>query len=100
MFGSARTSGVELVGEGGHGTVYKSWDEALSRWAAVKVLHARHSESDRLIWESQAARFSGLSHPQIAALYDFGEKAGQPFLVIEYLSGGSLYDRIRALPPG
>ena len=80
------------VGEGGMGVVYVAEDTVLGRRVAVKIPHAGRDESHyraRFLREAQSV--SKLRHPNIAAVHDFGEtEEGQPFIVMELVSGQTL----------
>jgi serine/threonine protein kinase len=90
------------VGAGGMGEVYRAKDTRLDRTVAVKVLPAHLSSSVdyRQRFEREAKTISQLSHPHICALYDVGNQDGVEFLVMEYLEGETLADRLSkgALP--
>jgi len=89
---------LELVGRGGSGDVYRAWQIAESRWVALKILNPTRSlgRADRIRRE---ARILGrLNHPHIVRIHDTGEQAGQPFLVVEWITGGSLRDRLQRGP--
>src|SRR5256714_5167723 len=86
------------IARGGMGEVYRATDSTLGRAVAVKVLAERYSRDDairqRFTREAlAAARLSG--EPHIVTIFDVGEHAERPFIVMEYLSGGSLEDWIR-----
>jgi eukaryotic-like serine/threonine-protein kinase len=78
------------------GEVYKAKDTRLDRTVAVKVLpsHLSKSEEVRKRFEREAKTISSLSHPHICALYDVGNQDGVEFLVMEYLEGETLADRL------
>ena len=80
-----------LLGEGGMGSVYRSWDVKLARTVAVKVMHghlARQSPfQQRFMQEARAA--AGLNHPSIVSVYDFGEEDQLLYLVMEYVAGAA-----------
>ena len=83
---------------GGMGEVYRATDSVLGRAVAVKLLAERYSRDDdvrgRFTREAlAAARLSG--EPYVVTVFDVGEHAGRPFIVMEYLSGGSLEERIQ-----
>src|SRR5919107_700332 len=82
------------VGEGGMGVVYVAEDTVLGRRVAVKIPHAGKDESHyRARFLREARAVSKLRHPNIAAVHDFGEtEEGQPFIVIELVSGQTLGD--------
>ncbi|HKD19923.1 MAG TPA: serine/threonine-protein kinase, partial [Thermoanaerobaculia bacterium] len=84
------------IGAGGMGEVYKAKDTRLDRTVAVKVLPARLSSSaeSRQRFEREAKTISQLSHPHICALYDVGSEGETEYLVMEYLEGETLTDRL------
>jgi tetratricopeptide (TPR) repeat protein len=88
----------ERIGSGGMGDIFVATDELLGRRVAVKVLADRYSWDEgirqRFTREAlAAARLSG--EPGAVTIFDVGEWAGRPYIVMEHLSGGSLDDRIR-----
>jgi eukaryotic-like serine/threonine-protein kinase len=93
---------IAPVGAGGMGEVYRAKDTRLDRTVAVKVLPAHLSSSgeSRQRFEREAKMISQLSHPHICALYDVGNQDGVEFLVMEYLEGETLSERLlkSALP--
>ncbi len=84
------------VGAGGMGEVYRARDTRLERTVAVKVLPAHLSSSAevRQRFEREAKTISQLSHPHICALYDVGNQDGVEYLVMEYLEGETLAQRL------
>ncbi|HEV8608544.1 MAG TPA: protein kinase, partial [Thermoanaerobaculia bacterium] len=84
------------IGAGGMGEVYRARDTRLERTVAVKVLpsHLSTSPEVRQRFEREAKTISQLSHPHICALYDVGNQDGVEFLVMEYLEGETLSDRL------
>src|SRR6185312_6126676 len=90
------------LGAGGMGEVYRARDTRLDRTVAVKVLSAHLSESPDLKqrFEREAKTISSLQHPNICVLHDIGRDAscGTDFLVMEYLEGETLADRLRKGP--
>lgn len=95
---------LDLISVGGMGRIYRAEQSVLGRTVAVKIIHP-HLLSDenaalRFLTEARAA--SQLNHPNSIAVYDFGTKDGQPYLVMEYLRGKDLarviYDE-GPLPP-
>src|SRR5919201_5243713 len=86
------------IGRGGMGDIYRATDDTLGRAVAVKVLAERYSEDEairqRFMREAlAAARLSG--EPNVITIFDVGEWDGRPFIVMEYLGGGSLEGRLR-----
>ncbi|MFL5925810.1 MAG: serine/threonine-protein kinase [Gaiellaceae bacterium] len=83
---------LEPLGRGAMSSVWLAQDEELARRVAVKMLGPT---ADRTRFEREARAVAALSHPNIGALYDYGEAAGRPYMVLEYLQNGSLEDRLR-----
>jgi eukaryotic-like serine/threonine-protein kinase len=106
----ALTSGTKLgpyeiqspLGAGGMGEVYRATDVRLARTVAVKVLASHLSSSPELKqrMEREARAISSLNHPHICHLYDIGSQDGTDYLVMEFLEGETLAERLRkgALP--
>ena len=82
---------VDRLGIGGMSEVWAADDVELGRRVALKLL-ARDADPARFEREAQAV--AALAHPNICRLYDYGEDAGRPFMVLEYLEGGTLEDRL------
>ncbi|HEY3203709.1 MAG TPA: protein kinase, partial [Thermoanaerobaculia bacterium] len=84
------------LGAGGMGEVYKARDTRLERTVAIKVLALRLSSSpeSRQRFEQEAKTISQLSHPHICALYDVGREGETEYLVMEYLEGETLSERL------
>jgi Tol biopolymer transport system component len=93
---------VAPIGAGGMGEVYRARDTRLERTVAVKVLpsHLSASPESRQRFEREARTISQLSHPHICALYDVGREGETEYLVMEYLEGETLSERLArgALP--
>src|SRR5438876_3962708 len=90
------------LGAGGMGEVYRARDTRLERTVAIKVLpeHLSCNSDSKQRFEREARAISSLNHPHICALYDVGTQDGVDFLVMEYLEGQTLADRLQkgALP--
>ncbi len=88
------------IGAGGMGEVYRARDTRLERVVAVKILpeHLSYSAELKTRFEREARAVSSLNHPHICHLYDVGSQDGTSFLVMEYLEGESLADRLRKGP--
>ncbi len=101
----ALTSGTKLgpyeiqspLGAGGMGEVYRARDTRLDRTVAIKVLASHLSSSPELKqrMEREARAISSLNHPNICHLYDIGSQDGTDYLVMEFLEGETLADRLR-----
>src|SRR5262245_49326115 len=88
------------IGAGGMGEVYKARDSRLERTVALKVLAAAMSDDPerRARFEREARAISALSHPNICTLHDVGQHEGNPYLVMEFLEGETVADRLRKGP--
>jgi serine/threonine protein kinase len=86
----------ERIAVGGMAEVWAAQDLDLERRVAVKLLHGT-ADPERFAREARAA--AGLSHPAICRLYDYGEADGRPYMVLEYLAGGTLEERLAAAEP-
>ncbi|HET9305325.1 MAG TPA: protein kinase [Candidatus Sulfotelmatobacter sp.] len=91
---------VALLGAGGMGEVYRARDKRLDREVALKVLssHLSNDPAARQRFDREARTISSLNHPHICTLYDVGHHDGIDFLVMEYLEGQTLADRLRKGP--
>lgn len=88
------------LGAGGMGEVYRARDTRLDRTVAIKILasHLSSSPELKLRMEREARAISSLNHPHICQLYDIGAQDGVDFLVMEFLEGETLADRLRKGP--
>jgi serine/threonine protein kinase/Tol biopolymer transport system component len=91
---------VSPIGEGGMGHVYKAKDTRLNRTVAIKVLRASLAGKPDLQqrFEREAQTVAGLNHPHICVLFDIGEQNGIDYLVMEYVDGETLADRLARGP--
>src|ERR1700691_4737271 len=104
----ALTSGTRLgpyeiqspLGAGGMGEVYRARDTRLERTVAIKVLNAQLVASSELRarFEREARIVSQLQHPHICVLHDVGNEGPIDYLVMEFLQGESLAERLRKGP--
>ena len=85
------------VGRGGMATVYRSYDPSFERDVAIKVLPPafQHDPQFRVRFEREAKTIALLEHPAIVPVYDFGEDGQQLYIVMRFMSGGSLSLRLR-----
>src|SRR3954462_6605528 len=87
---------VDLLGRGGMSEVWSAEDQELGRRVAIKLLAPN---ADTLRFEREARAFASLGHPNVTQLYDYGEEKDRPYMVLEYLSGGTLEDRLGSGKP-
>src|SRR5438309_8368329 len=78
------------------GTVWAAEDETLHRRVAVKVLNGGLSSDERFTerFRREARSAAGLSHPNIAGVFDYGEDDGRPYIVMELIDGEDLAERL------
>jgi len=90
----------ERVGAGGMGEVFRATDTRLQRTVAVKMLrgHGPADPTARQRFRQEASAASALNHPNICTVHDVGEADGQPYLVMEYLEGETLGERLARGP--
>src|SRR3954466_10202845 len=80
------------LGAGASAQVFLADDAALDRQVALKLLHPALAGDGSFLrrFQAEARAAAALTHPHIVAVYDWGEDEESPFLVCEYLAGGSL----------
>ena len=81
---------VSSLGKGAMGAVYKAWDRGLRRWVAIKVLLATSDPQLVLRFRREAETAAAIQHPNIVPIYDVGDSAGRPYLVMKYVEGCTL----------
>jgi Protein kinase domain len=87
----------EILGQGAMGTVYRAYHGALARTAAVKVLSALTPDPDAVArFRREAQAIARMRHPNVLNVYDFGEHEGTPYMIVEYVAGGSLNERMKS----
>jgi len=94
----------ERLGSGGMSTVYRAFDETLERQVAIKLMHREFvADVDQLErFRREARAIAALSHPHVVTVIDAGEDDGHPYIILQYVDGRTLKDRIRSggpLPP-
>jgi len=94
----------EHVGAGGVASIYKGFDERLSRWVAIKVVPIQvagglNEETMLARFRLEAQAIAALRHRNILTIYGYGEEEGWAYIVMEYVPGGSLADRIKSGEP-
>src|SRR5262249_5065812 len=89
---------VSYLGRGTSGVVYTAFDPKLDRLVALKILRAEltsleeSSDGFEERFNREAVAAGRLTHPAIVAVHDVGEAEGRPFMVMEYIEGGTLAD--------
>ena len=94
-----RYASPDLVARGGMGEVYRATDTALERTVAIKVLSDRYARQDdaRARFRREALAAARVSAaPNVVTVFDVAEHDGRPLIVMEYLEGGSVYERLRS----
>ncbi len=88
---------LSLIGKGGMGEVYRALDPRLDREVAVKVLSESQLQEEQsfLRFEQEAKTLASLSHPNILTIHDIVTEQGSMFIVMEFLKGESLRDRLK-----
>ena len=88
------------LGEGGMGIVYLATDTRLNREVAIKQIRGACAGDQTVVsrFLEQSKWVAAINHPNIVQIYDYGRSEGGPFLVMEYVEGGSLLDRCRSGP--
>src|SRR5438067_2125660 len=81
----------ELLGRSGMSEVWRAEDLELGRDVALKLLAP---DADTARFEREARAVASLGHPNVMQLYDYGEDNGRPYMVLEYVPGGTLEDRL------
>jgi len=88
------------LGRGGMATVYKAYHASLDRHVAIKIMDAAMSSDHDFIerFRREARVIARLDNPHIVPVYDFDEHNGQPYLVLKYIDGPTLNQKMKALP--
>ena len=89
---------IEKLGEGGMGIVYRAEDTKLKRQVAIKFLphHISANEEERKRFEIEAQSAAALNHPNIATIHAIEESGNDTFIVMEYIEGVELKDKIKS----
>ncbi len=87
---------VERQGQGGMATVYRAYHAALDRFVALKFLNPAYSDDDSFLarFQREARVVARLEHPNIVPIYDFAEHEGRPYLVMKFIDGETLKERL------
>jgi len=88
-----------MLGQGGMSAVYKATDPNLKRVVAVKLIHSHLSTDPSFVqrFESEASAVASLRHPNIVQVYDFNDDNGIYYMVLEFIPGETLQDRLKRL---
>src|SRR5881227_4422908 len=91
---------VERIGSGGMATVFKAYQPTLDRYVAVKVLPAFHARDPIFVkrFVQEARSVAKLQHANIVPIHEFGEQENITYIVMEYVDGGTLKDRLKQRP--
>jgi serine/threonine protein kinase len=89
----------DFIGQGAMGLVYRCYHSQLERVGAVKILQAIAPDPDTTArFRHEAQAIAQMRHPNILNVYDFGEYQGTPYMIVEYVAGGSLGGKLARTP--
>ncbi len=90
----------EEIGSGGMAVVYRAYQPQLERWVAIKMLRTEEARGTEFLarFRREARAIAALRHPNILAIYDYGEQRGIAYIVMEYVPGGTLKARLTGQP--
>ncbi len=89
----------DFIGQGAMGTVYRAYHAQLERTGAVKVMQAISPDRDAISrFRHEAQAIAKMRHPNVLNVFDFGEYEGTPYMIVEYVPGGSLAGRMSIGP--
>lgn len=96
---SGRYKIEEILGQGGMSAVYKAFDPNLKRVVAIKLVHPHLSTDPEFVkrFEEEASVVASLRHPNIVQVYDFNSDQGINYMVMEYVPGETLQERLKRL---
>ena len=86
---------LKVMGKGAMGATYKAYDRTLGRYVAIKAMHRKLGKDQKRVdaFFAEARALAALNHPNVAQVYSLGTEKGQPYIVMELISGGQL-DRL------
>ena len=90
-------TGLELVGRGGMGEVYRACHATTMQCVAIKILpdHISDGEEARRRFVRETETISQLKHPNIVTIHEFGEEAGRPYMIMDYLDGLDIHAMLK-----
>lgn len=88
---------LKIIGQGGAGRVYEARDEALGRHVAIKLMHPQlaRDETNRERFTREARAMATVRTPHVAAVFSIGEERGLPYIVMEFIEGENLEERLK-----
>ncbi|MFP4321736.1 MAG: protein kinase domain-containing protein [Anaerolineales bacterium] len=91
---------TEQLGQGGMATVYRAYHGSLDRYVAIKVLHQSFKDDDSFYmrFQREAQIVAKLEHPHIVPVYDFALEEGEPYIVMKFVQGRTLKQRLQENP--
>ncbi|MGD8732264.1 MAG: serine/threonine-protein kinase, partial [Anaerolineales bacterium] len=91
---------LRQIGSGGMSTVYKASDVETNRLVAIKLMASFLTKEEKFLtrFEREVELLTQFDHPNIVKVYDFGEYMGSPYIVMPFMSMGTLQDRLRGAP--
>src|SRR5574341_710155 len=91
---------IDQLGKGGMATVYLAEQSSIGRQVAIKIMppHFLHDATFLERFRREVQVIAKLQHPSILPIYDYGQHSGMPYIVMAFMSGGTLEDRIRRGP--
>jgi hypothetical protein len=95
--GDSEFSGIEYIGQGGMGVVYKAYQKNFDRWIALKFISPSHlsSSTDLERFRAEAQNMARLRHPNIVTVHETGEYGERPYFIMELIDGKSLNERAK-----
>ena len=89
----------DFLGKGAMGVVYRAYHASLERPAAVKILQGLAPDSDSVArFRREAQSIGRMRHPNVLNVFDYGEFEGSPYMIVEFVPGGSLAGRLTQAP--